>query len=393
MANGPPDTAIEPEKTAWLSISAAIAAISAVGIAIGLGIPLLSFVLENRGYSASLIGMNTATAGAASIAAAPFATPIAERFGVVRTMLGMILISAVSFAGFYFASAFWIWFPLRVSLHFALTVLFILSEYWINVCAPPARRGLILGVYASVLSLGFAFGPWLFAQIGSSGFSPFGVAICIILFAAVPILIAWRESPAITGDKRTSGFARYIVLVPTATGAVLVFGAVETGGFALFPVYGNRIGFSEAEAALLLSMVGLGNVLLQIPLGLLSDHVRDRRLILVACAVVGLAGMLVLPYSVHSWSLTAAVLFVWGGCVVGLYTVGLAHLGDSLTGRDLASANAAFVFCYSLGMLLGPQLTGISLDVIGPNGFAWSLAVFFAIYIVLAGIRIQTARR
>ena len=291
MADGAPETTeIIVTETAWLSIAAAIAAISAVGIAIGLGIPLLSVVLENRGYSASLIGLNTAAAGVASIAAAPFATPIAERVGVVPTMLAMILIAAASLAGFYFATAFWMWFPLRVGLHFALTVLFILSEFWISVSAPAERRGLILGVYATVLSMGFAFGPWLFAQIGSAGFAPFGFAIGITMLAAIPILMAWSESPAITGKKRGSAFLRYVILVPTATGAVLVFGAVETGGFALFPVYGGRVGFSESEAALLLSMVGLGNVLLQIPLGLLSDMIRDRRLLLIGCAAMGLAG-------------------------------------------------------------------------------------------------------
>lgn len=44
----------------WRSLAAAIATISAVGAAIGLGIPLLSVLLESRGYSASLIGANTA---------------------------------------------------------------------------------------------------------------------------------------------------------------------------------------------------------------------------------------------------------------------------------------------------------------------------------------------
>jgi MFS family permease len=169
---------------------------------------------------------------------------------------------------------------------------------------------------------------------------------------------------------------------------VLIFGAVETGGFALFPVYGSRIGYSESEAALLLSMIGLGNVILQIPLGLVSDRVRDRRGLLLICATIGLAGMLVLPLYVANWYLTAAVLFVWGGVVAALYTIGLAHLGSRLTGRELASANAAFVFCYGFGMLIGPQVIGIGMDVLGPPGFGYALALFFALYIVLAAIRI-----
>ncbi|WP_170990164.1 MFS transporter [Aquamicrobium sp. LC103] len=378
----------------WLSIAAAIASISVVGIAIGLGVPLLSVILETRGYSATTIGANTAVAGIASIVAAPFAIPLAARFGVVWTMLAMIVAGGIAFVGFYAAPAFWMWFPLRAILHFALTVLFILSEFWISSSAPPHRRGLVLGLYATVLSLGFAFGPWLFAQVGSSGFLPFGIAFALVMLAAVPVLAAYRESPSIRskGESNT-GLARYIFLVPMATAAVLVFGAVETGGFALFPVYGARIGYSEADAALLLTAVGLGNVLLQIPLGLLSDRMPDRRYLLAVCAAVGLAGMIALPFTAGHWPLSAAILFAWGGVVAGLYTIGLAHLGSRLSGRDLASANAAFVFCYGVGMLLGPQFIGIGMDLFGPDGFAWSICLFFGSYLVLAVFRLSSSGR
>jgi MFS family permease len=378
----------------WLSISAAIASISVVGIAIGLGMPLLSIILETRGHSASMIGLNTAIAGLASIAAAPLATPLAVRFGVVWTMLAMIVAGALAFVGFYFATAFWMWFPLRVVLHIALTVLFILSEFWISTSAPPEKRGFVLGIYATVLSLGFAAGPWLFSQMGSGGFLPFGAVFVLVMLATIPVLAAWRESPKIIVDGDGSrDFFRYIWLVPTATAAVLVFGAVETGGFALFPVYGNRIGYSEADAALLLTMIGLGNVFMQIPLGMVSDRIRDRRHLLLACATVGLAGMIVLPLVSGNWHLMAALLFVWGGVVAALYTIGLAHLGSRLSGHDLANANAAFVLCYGLGMVLGPQAIGIGMDLIGPAGFGWSLALFFAAYIVLAVGRITASRR
>ena len=381
------------ERVHWRSISAAIASISVVGIAIGLGIPVLSVILESRGYSSSMIGLNTAIAGVASIAAAPLATPIAMRFGVVWTMLVMILAGAVAFVGFYFAQSFWMWFPLRAVLHFALTVLFILSEFWISTCAPPHRRGLVLGIYATVLSLGFAAGPWLFSQIGSTGFLPFGLTFGFVMIAAIPVLLARSESPKIISEGGKGGFFRYIWIVPTATAAVLVFGAVETGGFALFPIYGQRVGYSEAEAALLLTMIGLGNFMLQIPIGMLSDRIGDRRKLLLICALVGLAGTLAMPLLTVNWHLMAGMLFVWGGVVAALYTVGLAHLGAQLSGRDLASANAAFIFCYGVGMILGPQVIGIFMDIFGPNGFGWALAVFFGGYIAIGLGRIAAKSR
>ncbi|RYY72354.1 MAG: MFS transporter, partial [Proteobacteria bacterium] len=107
----------------------------------------------------------------------------------------------------------------------------------------------------------------------------------------------------------------------------------------------------------------------------------------------GLVGSLCLPLLINSWWMMASVLFLWGGVVAGLYTVGLAHLGSELKGSELASANAAFIFCYSAGMLIGPQTIGSSLDLFGPSGFAWALAFFFAAYVVLTLARLVLHRK
>ncbi len=392
IAADPKPEGVQAGQMHWRSLAAAIATISAVGAAIGLGVPLLSVLLESRGHSASMIGANTAIAGLASIAAAPLAAPIAARLGVVRAIFLMLLIGGAAFLGFHFLQSLTAWFVLRAVLHFALTVLFVLSEYWINASAPPEKRGLVLGIYSTTLSLGFALGPWLFARIGSGGGLPFFVGFGIIMLALLPVLFAWRDSPDFEEGEHVP-FLPFIFAVPTATMAVFVFGAVETGGFALFPVFGARIGYPEADAALLLTMIGLGNVLLQIPLGLISDRVADRRKLLLFCAFTGLCGMVALPWLMHHWYLMAGILFLWGGVVAGLYTIGLAHLGSELTGRELASANAAFVFCYAIGMLAGPQAVGVGMDAFGPTGFPMVLGVFFAVYAVFAAVRLLVRRR
>lgn len=370
------------ETIHWPALFAAISAITAVGIAIGLGLPLLSVILEKRGISSTMIGLNSAMAGIAAMAAAPLTTWIAQRLTVVNTMLYAILAAAISALGFYYAEALWMWFPLRIVFHGAITVLFVLSEFWINTAAPPSRRGLVLGIYATVLSLGFAAGPLIFSIVGSDGVLPFAIGSAAILAAAIPILMARKENPPISAAPNLP-FMRYVFLVPTATAAVFIFGAVESGGLALFPIYASRTGFTESQGALLLTMIGLGNVLFQIPVGLIADKINDRRRLLSLFAVIGLVGSLSLPFLIHDWLLSAVILLLWGGSVAGLYTVGLAHLGDQLHGADLASANAAFVFCYALGMLVGPQTIGAAMDVAGHSGFAWALAFFFGLYVAL----------
>jgi MFS family permease len=382
--NGTPG---DVEEIHWPSLVAAISSISAVGIAIGLGLPLLSIILENRGVPSTLIGLNTAMAGIASMAAAPITTKLAHKYGVAPTMLCAVLIAALSAVGFYYAMDFWMWFPLRFAFHGATTTLFILSEFWINAASPPSKRGFVLGIYATFLSLGFAAGPLLFSLLGSDGILPFLVGAIAIVIAAVPIFIARNESP-ILEEKPELHFMRYVFLVPTATAAVFIFGAVEAGGLAFFPIYAVRAHFTESQAALLLTMMGVGNVVFQIPLGLLSDRMPDKRPLLALMALMGLLGSLMLPVLIDNWMLMAAVLLFWGGSVSGLYTVGLSHLGSRLTGADLAAANAAFVFCYAVGTVAGPQVIGAAIDVAGNNGFAWAIACFFGLYALLSGIRL-----
>ncbi|MGC4390622.1 MULTISPECIES: MFS transporter [unclassified Agrobacterium] len=376
----------EADAIHWPSLIAAISAISAVGVAIGLGLPLLSIILEKRGISSTMIGVNSAMAGVAAMMAASVTSKIAHDFGVARTMLFAVLISALSALGFYFAEAFWMWFPLRIVFHGATTTLFILSEYWINMTAPPKKRGMVLGIYATGLAVGFAVGPLLFSAVGSEGILPFLVGAAIILLAAIPIFMARGESPELD-ERPNHHFVRYVWLVPMASAAAFVFGSVQAGGLSLFPIYATREGFNESQAALLLTVMGIGNMVFQIPIGLLSDRMKDRRTMLALMAFAGVCGTLALPVLVESWLLVAALLLFWGGLVSGMYTVGLTHLGSRLKGADLVAANAAFIFCYAMGTIAGPQAVGISMDVAGTDGFAWALAVFFGLYVVLYGFR------
>lgn len=371
------------ENIHWPSLIAATAAISAVGIAIGLGLPLLSIILEKRGIPSTLIGLNAAMAGVASMLAAPLTTKLAHSCGVARTMMFAVVVAAVSAIGFYYAQSFWMWFPLRFTFHGATTTLFILSEFWINEAAPPRRRGLVLGIYATVLAVGFALGPLLFSVLGSDGILPFLVGALIILMALIPIFVARNESPVLD-TKPERHFFHYIFLVPTATAAVFAFGAVSAGGLSLFPIYALRESLLESQAAVLLTVMGIGNMAFQIPLGLISDKMADRRPLLAGMAILGVLGALALPMLVHNWLMMAVVLFFWGGCVSGLYTVGLAHLGSRLSGADLAAANAAFIFCYAVGTVAGPQGIGAAMDVAGNSGFAWALAAFFGFYVAVA---------
>lgn len=371
-----------------LSVIAAIASISAVGTGIGLSFPLLTLLMEQRDIPASIIGANTAIAGIGAMVSVPFVTPIARKLGVVNTMLASIVVTVICLFGFYATAYMPAWFILRFIFSCALTCTFILSEFWINSASKDTSRGLILGIYATFLSLGFAFGPGILSIIGTSGILPFMFGGGIIIIATLPAWVARQGQPEMERTGKTPSIIPYIFIVPLATMAGFVFGATEQIELAFLPVFAIRSGYDEQVAALLLTIVGLGNVALQIPLGIWSDRVKDRRTVLLFCTLAGLAGAILIPLTVHvGWALSI-VLFIYGGIISGMYTVGLAHMGSRLKGTDLAQANAAFVLCYGLGMTLGPQAAGILIDSFGPNGFGISLFIFFGFYLAIYTIRV-----
>lgn len=366
------------------SIAAAIAAISVVGLGLNLSIPLLAFEMDARGISSTWIGINTAVGGVATIALAPFLPDLVRRVGAAPLLLAAIASAALSLLAFKVTPSFLLWFPLRFIFGASLCVLFVVSEFWINAAAPNHRRGLVIGIYGTVLSMGFAGGPAILSLVGTQGWAPYLIGAVFFVLASIPVMIGASGAPAIEKESSRGVFS-LMRIAPAATMAAFIFGAVETGLIGFLPLYGLRRGLDDGQAALLLTVAELGNVALQLPIGLLSDRV-DRRRLLLACGAVGVVGAFLIPYlPIDGWSMWVAA-FVTTGIAAGLYTVGLALLGARFDGAALATANAAFVMLYSVGLIIGPTAVGSGMQVFDPHGFAWTIGAFLVLYVlVVAG--------
>lgn len=362
-------------------IASAIATVSIVGIGLSLTVALLSVRLEEAGFSAGAIGLNPAAGGLATLAWAPFVPVFARRTGTRRLLLLAIVVGALSLVAFTLTTDYWAWLFIRVVFGATLTTLFVVSEYWINAVSPPGRRGIVMGLYTTMLAVGFAIGPLILLVTGIEGPKPFMIGIALFLIAMLPVALN-QSAPQIESQTEipVSGF---FTLMPIATLAALLHGAIETASMSLLPVYALRIHFGVEAGAGLLGLFLLGNMLFQIPIGLISDRV-DRRKLLLVIASGGVLGALALPLaaSVH-FTLFCAVLILWGGMVGSFYALGLALLGSRYGGAELASANAAFVMFYSLGMLAGPPIAGFGLDLVTPNGFFFAMALMIVPYLWL----------
>ena len=384
------ETVLRFDRAGFLAVTAAVMTAAIVGLAMSLSMPLLSLEMERMGASATVIGLSMTVSGIAGMVTIPLVPRLAAKVGVARLMALCVVCLVLMFPLFKVTYSIAWWFPLRALYGIPMGALFVLSEYWINASAPPERRGFVMGVYATVLSLGFAAGPAVLLVVGTSGWLPYIAGTVMVILAALPIVLARGLAPELPRGKRR-GIVFFVVAAPAATLAALMFGAIETANFTLLPIYALRLGFTAENAAFLNTMLGLGNVVFQIPLGLLSDRM-DRRVLLIIVGTIGLAGAVALPFTVMLPTLFYVLLFVWGGIIAALYTVGLAHLGARFTGADLAGANAVFIMLYTLGLIGGTPLVGLGMDIYNPHGFAASLAGLFGVYVAIVLIRMAMQR-
>lgn len=371
--------------------AAAIVTIVAVGVAVSLLPPLIALNLSARGISERTIGLLASTLAISALFATPFAPRIAARFGTANVIATLTPLAALLIPFVWLIENIVYLFPIVFLYGGAISLCFTLSEYWINAATPGHRRGFVMGLYATLLSLGFAIGPAIISALGAHSIAPFMIGSVLMALSAIPAILARTVSPNI-GATSGHRFAVFIFAVPVATLGAFAFALGESGGFAFLPLWGQHLGFGSATVPLLASAMTLGNVAFQIPLGALADRM-DRRHLLLACGIVGAVGMVIAWRVSHSAPLLMLVLFVWGGATAGIYTIGLAHLASRFSADDLVGANAAFVFCYALGMLLGPFTIGDAMTRAPLTGFPLVAGTVFALYSLIVLARIVGFRR
>lgn len=145
-----------------------------------------------------------------------------------------------------------------------------------------------MAIYTAALSLGFALGPMILAAVGTQGLTPFLIAGGLALVALLSVAMPWVRAPAFQRPSHPNPL-RYLALAPLALVATLVNAALETAGMSFLPLYAMHVGWNGQAATLLLSVLLLGAILWQLPIGWLGDRM-DRRWLAIGLGMASLAG-------------------------------------------------------------------------------------------------------
>jgi len=151
-------------------------------------------------------------------------------------------------------------------------------------------------------------------------------------------------------------------------------------------VYGAKAGLSVAQISMFVAMFFVGSVLLQYPIGWISDRM-DRRFLILIVSAIGAGGSVLGMVLGYNFVFLLASAFIVGGMSNPLYSLLIAHTNDFLQHEDMAAASGGLIFINGLGAIAGPVITGSLMDVVGPPGFYLFTGILFVALVAYAGYR------
>jgi MFS family permease len=272
-----------------------------------------------------------------------------------------------------------VWTGLRVLAGFCFSGIYITAESWINNTASNEDRGQALSAYMIVQMLGIIASQVLLNVPDPSGFALFIIPSVLVSLAFMPILLAPVPAPAFDSTRRLP-FADLFRISPLGCVGMLLTGGVFSAMFGMASVWGAQVGLSVRDISIFVGAMYVGGLVLQYPIGLVSDRM-DRRMLIMGLSAVAAVVMLVAAFVPLPFAALIVVALLLGGITNPVYALLIAYTNDFLPREEMAAASAGLIFLNGFGAIFGPLVTGWMMETTGPSGFFLFIAI---LYVALA---------
>lgn len=351
--------------------------------------PLLLFTLKARGLDTGWIGLFGAAQWLGMALATPFTAGWVRRLGAKRALVLAAAVPFLALGAMNLTDAVPLWAGLYLVAGMAGSLRWIVAESMVAELAPAGRRGLVVGLFETMVGLTFVIGPALLSAMTSAGIDPIAIrwTAVALMGAALALSLGVPALDSHLADDGArlglGGIVDALRAAPMVMAAGLVGGFFEAGLASVLPLYGLAIGLGAALAALLVSASGLGSAVMMVPVGAGVDR-WGRRAVWRGCAWLNLGATLLLPWVGEFGALAWVIALLWGGAGGGLYTVAMIDIGRRHQGVALVSATSVLVMSYTLGGMMAPALGGAALQASPQWGFpalltTWAVAGLLAI--------------
>ncbi|HSX74062.1 MAG TPA: MFS transporter [Shinella sp.] len=341
---------------------------------------------SQEGFSTPVIGFIGAGYSIGFAIGCIYVTRMLRAIGHIRTFSAMAAIASASAIAMVLVIDPVFWFAMRLVAGICFASLFATVESWLNAAVTNSNRARTLSIYRVVDLGSVTAAQYAIPGIGIGGFELFAVVAMALSLSLVPISLADRSSPTVPEAIRFD-VKKLWNISPLATVGCIVVGLTNAAFRNLGPIYAHDIGLTVTAIASFMSAGIVGGVVLQYPLGLYSDRLDRRLIILVATLGSALAALyLAFLAGGDEWKNLVGI-FVFGAFAMPLYSLCSAHANDHAGEGEHALVSAGMLFFWSCGAIIGPLFASVLLQFFGPQ------ALFLYTAVVLVSFMAYTALR
>ncbi|WP_315915180.1 MFS transporter [Arthrobacter sp. lap29] len=178
-------------------------------------------------------------------------------------------------------------------------------------------------------------------------------------------------------SKRTNpeGFSLRSIAIP-AFGPSLLFGIGEGAILPVIPLSSIGMGSSLAGAALVVSLIGIGSLISNIPASILTARFGER-VGMLGAALLSLSAMLICVFARELW-LFAAGVFLIGAAAAVFNLARQSYLTEAVPPMLRARAMSTLGGIGRIGLFAGPFIGALVIHLVGLSGAYWVAAVAVA---------------
>ena len=351
-------------------------------------IPLLGLRAELEGFTTTTTGIVLGFYYIGFLVGASVTPRLVAQVGHIRVYAALASLASTATLVYILTPAPSVWSVARFITGFSMCGLFIVAESWLNDATTNRTRGRLLAVYMLVLMGGLALGQMLITLADPSGIILFIVASILVSVAVIPITLSTAPGPRLTLPDRLP-IRQLWETAPLGLAASFGQGIGVAALLSLAAVYSTRVGMSVDRVALFSTAAIVGSVVLQGPIGMISDRAGRRRVIM-AVALLSAAACLVMVNTdpLSWWALI--ISFLVGGMTLPMYPLALSHINDRVPPGSGVGVSRAVGLTTGVGAIIGPISAAFVMDRTGPEGLFWLIGAVYLGIAVFSVLRLAT---
>lgn len=273
-----------------------------------------------------------------------------------------------------------LWIALRLIMGYCIAGLYIVIESWLLAGTTISTRGKVLAIYMMALYSGQGLGQFFLDWSDPKTLIPFCIVAILTTLSVVPVTSTYEKSPLLEEPSRLH-FLKLYKISPSGVLGCFASGLMLGAVYGLLPLFTKDIGYSLSQVALTMGVTIFGGMLLQYPLGYLSDLI-GRRVVLLSVVGCTIAVSLLIMFTYQYQSIFMFLAFIFGGLIFTLYPLSISLACDHIESEDIVAASGGLLLAYGIGATIGPMIAPGFINLIGPEGF---FIYVIAVCILLCG--------